>query len=201
MKQLFCILYLNFQIHPMKRLHLITFSFILFTFCITSCKQKNHLHETVVALKRTGQFVTAEFTLGKIVKASDDKTWYKIGDRKILISLEAHLKAGINFLDINENNFKVDGSVLSVTLPPAQIFSLSIPPEKIKLEHQEIGLLRSDFSAAEREDLLAQAEVQIRNLADSLRILEIAEENAELYLEKLLQQSGFEKVQITFSGK
>ena len=185
----------------MKLLHLLFYSLFLVGFCNTSCKKKNHLHETVLALKRTGQFVTAEFTLGKIVKASDDKTWYKIGDRKILISLEAHLKAGINLLNINEKNFTEDGSTLSVTLPPAQIFSLSIPPEKIKMEHQEIGLLRSDFSAAEREDLLTQAEVQIRNLADSLRILEIAEENAGLYLEKLLQQSGYEKVRITFSGK
>jgi len=185
----------------MKPLRFIYFSLFLIAICSTSCKKKNHLNQTVLALKRTGQFVTAEFTLGKIVKTSDDKTWYKIGDRKILISLEAHLKAGINLLNINENNFAVDGSDLSVTLPPAEIFSLSIPPEKIKLEHQEIGILRSDFSAAEREELLTQAEVQIRNLADSLRILEIAEENAELFLEKLLQQSGYEKVRITFSGK
>ena len=185
----------------MKRLTLI-FSILLVTAsCFISCKKKEHLRETVLALKRTGQFVTAEFTLGKIVKASDDKTWYKVGDRKILISLEAHLKAGINFLDINEENFKQDGTLLSVTLPPAQIFSLSIPPEKIKLEHEEIGLLRSDFSAAEREDLLAQAEVQIRNLGDSLKILQIAEENAELYLEKFLHQFGYENVRITFSGK
>lgn len=186
----------------MKLIHLPFFSLLLYSFCFTSCKKKNHqLQQTILALKRTGQFVTAEFTLGKIVKASDDKTWYKIGDRKILISLEAHLKAGINLLSINEKDFTDDGSVLTITLPPAQIFSLSIPPEKIKMEHQEIGLLRSDFSAAEREDLLVQAEVQIRNLADSLRILELAEDNAELYLEKLLQQSGYEKVHITFSGK
>jgi hypothetical protein len=185
----------------MKLPKLIGLIIFFIAFCFSSCQKKDHLHETILALKRTGQFVTAEFTLGKIVKASDDKTWYKIGDRKILISLEAHLKAGINFLDITEKDFSEDGSVLSVTLPPAQIFSLSIPPEKIKLEHMEIGLLRSDFSAAEREDLLAQAEGQIRTLADSLKILDIAQENAELYLEKLLQQTGFEKVRITFSGK
>ena len=185
----------------MKLLHLSFYSLLLFAFCFSSCKKKSHLHQTVLALKRTGTLVSAEFTLGKIVKASDDKTWYKIGDRKILISLEAHLKAGINLLNISEKNFTDDGSVLSVTLPPAEIFSLSIPPEKIKLEHEEIGLLRSDFSAAEREDLLAQAEAQIRALSDSLMILQIAEDNAELYLEKLLQQSGYEKVQITFSSK
>lgn len=185
----------------MKLLRLSFYTLLLFAFCLSSCKKKNHLYQTVLALKRTGTLVTAEFTLGKIVKASDDKTWYKIGDRKILISLEAHLKAGINLLNINEKNFTDDGSVLSLRLPPAEIFSFSIPPEKIKLEHEEIGLLRSDFSAAEREDLLAQAEIQIRSLADSLRILQIAEDNAEIYLEKLLQQSGYDKVEVTFSGK
>jgi len=152
-------------------------------------------------VKKTGQFVTAEYILSKIVKASDDKTWYKVGNRKILMSLEAHLKAGIDFQTINETNFVAEDSLLSVTLPHAKIFSLNIPPEKIKLEYQKIDFLRDDFSAAEREHLLAQAEVEIRKLADSLKILNTAEENAALFLEKLLKQSGYETVRISFAGK
>ena len=185
----------------MKQLHPLFYAFFFGVLCISACQKKKHLHNTFLAIKKTGQFVTAEYTLSKIVKASDDKTWYKIGDRKILMSMEAHLKAGIDFQTIDENNFNQDGSTLAVTLPPAQIFSLNIPPEKIKLEYQHIDILRDEFSAAEREGLLAQGEMQIRKLADSLKILKTAEENATLFLEQLLKQSGYEKVKITFTSK
>lgn len=167
---------------------------------VAGCRENKQLRNTILEVKKTGMLVTAEYTLGKIVKASDDKTWYKVGNRKILMSLEAELKAGIDLQDISEKNFRESEHTLFVTLPHARIFSLSIPPEKIKLEYQEVDLLRDPFSAAEREKLLAQAEQQIRKLADSLKILNTAEENAALYFENLMQQSGYKNVQVSFSG-
>lgn len=173
----------------------------LAAFLLPGCREDRRLENTILAIKKTGMLVTAEYTLGKIVKASDDKTWYKVGNRKILMSLEAELKAGIDLQDLTGKNFRQKDNTLFVTLPHARIFSLSIPPEKIKLEYQEIDLLRDNFSAAEREKLLAQAEGQIRKLANSLKILNTAEENAALYFENLLQQNGYQKVQVTFTGK
>ena len=173
---------------------------ILVTFLVQSCRDNRKLDATILAVKKTGMLVTAEYTLGKIVKASDDKTWYKVGNRKILMSMEAELKAGIDLQDISGRNFRQKDNTVFLTLPRAKIFSLNIPPEKIKLEYQEVDLLRDPFSAAEREKLLAQAEQQIRRLADSLKILNTAEENAALYFENLLQQSGYEKVVVTFTA-
>ena len=178
----------------------ISILFIVLLF-LAGCRENKQLKQTILEVKKTGMLVTAEYTLGKIVKASDDKTWYKVGNRKILMSMEAQLKAGIDLQDITDKNLRQKDRALHVTLPHARIFSLSIPPEKIKMEYQEVDLLRDPFSAAEREQLLAQAEQQIRRLADSLRILQTAEENAALYFENLLQQSGYEKVVVSFSGK
>ena len=177
----------------------ISILFIVLLF-LAGCRENKQLKQTILEVKKTGMLVTAEYTLGKIVKASDDKTWYKVGNRKILMSMEAQLKAGIDLQDITDKNFRQKDRALHVTLPHARIFSLSIPPEKIKMEYQEVDLLRDPFSAAEREQLLAQ-EHQIRRQADSLRILQTAEENAALYFENLLQQSGYEKVVVSFSGK
>ncbi|MBD0285065.1 MAG: DUF4230 domain-containing protein [Flavisolibacter sp.] len=159
------------------------------------------MSETVLQVKEGGKLVTAEYILSKIIKASDDQTWYKIGNRKILMSCEAHLKAGVDLEQISENNFDLSDSILTVTVPPAQLFSLSLPPEKIQVRYQEIDLLRDPFSANEREQLLAQAERQIRQLADSLGILETAQNNAALFLQKLLQQAGYEKVRIHFEKR
>ena len=166
---------------------------------ISSCRKKNsNLGSVVDAMRESGQLVTAEYTLGKIVKASDDKTWYKIGERKILMSMEAQVRAGVNLEQITKKDFKEEGETIAVTLPAAQLFSINIPPDKIKVEYQEIGLLRTHFNAAEREDLLRQAEAQVRRLADSLNIVQTAEDNAALYIRNLLQQTGYQKVEVRF---
>ena len=179
-------------------------TFLLIVLLLAGCrcnKSDKKLSEAILRVREGGRLVTAEYVLSKIIRASDDQTWYKIGKRKILMSCEAHLKAGIDLERINKNDFIVTDSVLTVSVPPAQLFSLSLPPEKIQVRYQEIDLLRDPFTAKEREQLLVQAEVQIKQLADSLGILETAQKNAALYLEKMLQQAGYEKVQILFQKK
>ncbi|WP_170970957.1 DUF4230 domain-containing protein [Ilyomonas limi] len=168
----------------------------------SACRQKEKerdLPATILAIQQTGKLATAEYTLTKIIRASDDQTWYKIGDRKILMHCEAHLKAGIDLQQVSRNNFEVEGdSLITVTLPHAQLFSIAIPPNKIQVAYQDIGLLRDPFSAAEREQLLAQAEQQIRKLATSLGILQTAETNAVTYIQHLLQQVGYKHVSVIF---
>lgn len=175
----------------------IIFLFTILVLC--GCrKRENTLPETVLAIKETGQLITAEYTLSRIIKASDDKTWYKIGDRKILMSCEAYLKAGIDLQHIQETDFEAADSSITIKLPSAKIVTLSIPPDKIAVQYKEVDFFRDEFTAAEREALLAQAERQIRQLADSLGILKTAEQNAALYFQSLMKKSGFTTVSIRF---
>src|SRR3954469_11580176 len=171
---------------------------LLFTTCKRKEKERD-LPSTILAIQQTGKLATAEYTLTKIIRASDDQTWYKMGDRKILMSCEAHLKAGVDLQQINKNNFAVENdSTIIVTLPHAQLLSVDIPPNKIQVAYQDIGVLRDPFSAAEREQLLAQAERQIKGLAASLGIMQTAEANAITYMQHLLQQAGYKNVSVTF---
>ena len=149
-------------------------------------------------VRETGQLVTAEYTLSKIIKANDNKTWYKIGNRKILMSCEALVRAGINLQNVTPKHIQTIGDSVSLLLPPAQFFSLNIPPERIKVQFQEVDALRDPFTAAEREALLAQAEAQIRTTVDSLGILTTAQANATVYLQNLLTNAGFRKVDIRY---
>ena len=84
--------------YSLKSYCLITF--ITLNFFFIACKQKEKepsLPSTILAIQETGKLATAEYTLTKIIRASDDQTWYKVGDRKILMGCEAHLKAGVDF--------------------------------------------------------------------------------------------------------
>ncbi len=142
---------------------------------------------------------TVEYTVTKIIKANDNKTWFKVGDRKILISCEAHIKAGIDMSLIAENNFKIEGKNVQLRLPAPKIISLNIPAEKIKVEYQDISLFRDPYKAGERDQLAAQAQTQIRNSIDSLGILQQAKANTSLFVSNFLKRLGYENINITYT--
>jgi hypothetical protein len=169
------------------------------TILFASCHKTEKQDDFITTIKETGKLITAEYTLSKIIKANDNKTWYKVGDRKILMSCEAYLKAGVDLQQVSTKNVEQNDSTITIKLPPAQIFSLNIPANKIQVQYQDIGMLRDAFSAAEREALLAQAQYQIKQLADSLGILKTAELNATIFLQNMLQSASSKKIIILYT--
>ena len=167
---------------------------------LLSCNKPNKQSKDLLsAIQETGQLITAEYTVRKVVKAADEQTWFKLGNRRILLTCEAHLKAGINLQGVTQADITTKDSTISLKLPKATLFSISIPPDKIQMHYEETGLLRSQFSASEREMLLRQAEVQIRKLADSIGILNMAEANATTFMKGFLRQSGYTNIQVLFN--
>jgi hypothetical protein len=143
---------------------------------------------------------TVEYTVTKIIKANDNKTWYKLGERKILMSCEAHIKAGIDMSSITEKNFSINGKDVQLNLPPPKIISLSIPAETIKVEYQDISLFRDPFKTSERDELARQAETQIRNHIDSLGILQQAKINTSLFINNFLVRLGYKNIKINYGA-
>lgn len=191
------IFYASGELMNSKFLHVFIFFVIAF---VPACQQKKQERSNIVqSIQETGQLVTAEYTLQKMVKANDNQTWYKLGDRRILISVEAIVKAGINLQQVKKDDVKIRDSVIQLQLPRPTIFSVSLPPDKIEVKFESVSFFRNQFSAAEREGLLQQAETQVLQLARSLGILETAQTNAVTFLRRLLLQEGFKEVKITFA--
>lgn len=177
---------------------------ILFTFIslvlLAACAKEKKAGQEILALREMSELATVEYTVTKLVKANDNKTWYTIGDRKILMQCEAHLKAGIDLSEIKEEDIRANGKKIELTLPEAKLVSLNIPPDSIKEAYQHDGALRQNFSAEEKNEMLRQAETQIRESVDSLGILRTAESNASLYISKFLRQLGYEEINIRFGN-
>jgi hypothetical protein len=177
------------------------YAYALLATILFSCGSKQDRVEQVLALKEMGNLATTEYTVTKIVKANDNKTWYKLGDRKILISVEATLKAGIDLTSITADNISIDGKKISISLPPPKLLSLKLPPEKIKVEYEEVGMLRNEFSNSERDALLAQGENQIRNSVKELGLLETTEKNTRAFITEFLKKLGYEDIRVSFTGE
>ncbi len=87
-----------------------------------------------------------------------------------------------------------------MVLPKANLLSININPEDIKTEYEDVSLFRTAFTTAERDALSAQGELQIKNSADSLGILQAAEVNATLVLSNFLRKLGYETINIRYVG-
>lgn len=178
--------------------------FLLFTFSLftlISCQSKiSPRPVTVLGLKELSDLATTEYIVTKIIKTNDNKTWFKIGDRKILMSCKASIIAGIDFSLINQNDVVTNNNSIKMYLPHAKLISINIKPEDIKTEYEDISSFRSSFSESEKNDLAIQGQNNIKNSVDSLGVLKTAEVNATLFLSSYLQKLGYTNIAITFGA-
>ena len=190
----------------MKRfLHTAGTFFVLFLLLtLPGCKERAAVEDTVQreieAITAMKQLSLVEYRVSKIIKADDEGAWYKIGERKILLSCTAYLKAGIDLATFGPDDVDVDwtGKRVSVTIPHATLLSLDMPASEIRQEYDHVTMLRQSFTAEERNALLRQGEKQIRDSVPSLGILEKADENARRFFESVFQKMGFESVEVEF---
>ena len=192
----------------MKRFfHTVGTVFVLFLGVLltaTGCGGRAAVEDTVQreieAITAMKQLSLVEYRVSKIIKADDEGAWYKIGDRKILLSCTAYLKAGIDLATIDPDDVDIDwtGKRVTVTIPHATLLSLDMPSSEIREEYDHVTMFRHSFSAEERNALLRQGEKQIRSSVPSLGILDKADENARRFFESVFQKMGFESVEVAF---
>ena len=186
-------------------LHTVGTFFVLFLLlALPGCRERAAVEDMVQreieAITAMKQLSLVEYRVSKIIKADDEGAWYKIGERKILLSCTAYLKAGIDLATFGPDDVDVDwtGKRVSVTIPHATLLSLDMPASEIRQEYDHVTMLRQSFTAEERNALLRQGEKQIRDSVPSLGILEKADENARRFFESVFQKMGFESVEVSF---
>lgn len=171
-------------------------------FCLSCSPSLEDLaKEKMSTMSAMAELGTVEYTITKIIKATDE-AYYTIGERKILFSCSATMKAGIDLSEFSVDNVEIDEGTktINIMLPAPKVLAFNMPPEKAKLEYQKVGMFRFDFTAEERNKLLVQGEEAILNDVANLGILNDAQKNAKLFFEAMLSQVGFEKINIQFKS-
>ncbi len=170
---------------------------------LQACGDENSLQEAnVYEVKNIGELATTEYTIGKIIKLEDQsEEWYKYGERRILISCKAKVKAGIDLNQIEEGDIMVVGQKITIKLPPVKIISFHIDPNQVITEMEEINGFRDDFTQKEKSIFLKQGELAIREELPETGIIEDANKSADIFLIEFYQKMGFEKVTVIHSTK
>lgn len=172
----------------------------LIIFIAVGCSDDKKIPQTdVYEIKNIGILSTSEYTIGKIVKLDDNKEWYKLGDRKILISVKAKVKAGVNLMEIKKSDIHINGDKIEIILPPVQITSFNMDPSTVHTEMEDVNGFRMSFTQEEKIKILRLGEKSIRDNLKEIGIYKDAEKNAIAFTQDFYKQLGYSEVNVTLS--
>ncbi len=130
---------------------------------------------------------TIQYSVEKVITAESgqDKFGFLFGDRLLLVA-HGRVIAGVNLEKLGPENLRVEDNVLYVILPEPEIFISTLDNEKSYIYDREKGILTSgDVNLETLARQAAEQEIEKAALEDG--ILDMARQNAELYLSRLFR--------------
>src|SRR5512145_914719 len=134
---------------------------------------------------------TIQYSIEKVITGeTGGGTFQALFGDKILFVGHGTVIAGIDMEKLQPEHMRYENGVLTVRLPPAEIFIATLDNEKSYVYDRETGILaKPDINL---ETLVRQsAEEEIRTAAINDGILEQAQANAEAYLFKFFAALGY----------
>lgn len=153
---------------------------------------------TVIAsIQRLARLESVVYTMDKVVEG--DRTSQYLPDiltgDKLLMIVHGQAVAGVDLSQVQAGNVLINGRSVILTMPPAQLLSVSLDNSKTRVYSRITGLLVPADPNLESE-VREKAEADLRQSALDSGILTTAEGNARATLTTMLRSLGFQ--QITF---
>ena len=171
---------------------------------LSSCNREEKEDAWQQRIRQVSELGTVQYTVQKVVSNSDE-TWQIFGDRKILFSFKAVIKAGIDMdkFDAESVRISVDKKhktkSISLVLPQPEVLSYNISPDDIKMIYHQVSFLRTEYSNEERNAIETKGEMELKGDKELTEmILKDARQNAALFMEVLLRENGFTGVTVNF---
>jgi hypothetical protein len=137
---------------------------------------------------------TIQYTLEKVITAEEGQELIAelFGDRLLLVA-HGTVIAGVDLSKLTAEKIEFRDGILAVELPEAEIFSASLDNDKTYVYDRDTGLFRK--ADRDLETLARQAaEAEILKAAVDDGILKQAAINAQVFMERLLNDLGYSQV-------
>lgn len=137
---------------------------------------------------------TIQYTVEKVITAELNQGVFGplFGDRLLFVA-HGYVIAGVDLSQLESEQLTLEDGVLFVTLPEAEVFVATLDNENSYVYDRETGLLRkSDRDLETTARQVAEQEIEKAALEDG--ILSQAQQNAEVFLERLFNTLGYEQV-------
>ena len=145
-------------------------------------------------IRSLARLETIKFSLEKIITAETRQGVFEwlVGDRLIFVA-HGEVIAGIDLNKLEPDDLVVKDAVLYVTLPEAEIFITALDNEQSYVYDRDTGLFTHGEVNLETEARQA-AEREIEKSALEDGILELAQQNAISFLDRLFRDLGYPEV-------
>jgi hypothetical protein len=151
---------------------------------------------TVIAsIQRLARLESVVYTMDKVVEGDRSSQYLPdvlTGD-KLLMVVHGQAVAGVDLSQVQAGNVLIDGRSVIVTVPPAELLSVSLDNSKTRVYSRITGLLVPADPNLESE-VREKAEADLRQSALDSGILTTAEGNARATLTTLLHSLGFQQI-------
>lgn len=140
---------------------------------------------------------TIQYSVEKVITADAGREEFTalFGD-KLLFVAHGEVIAGLDLEKIRPEDIKLDGKVVTVKLPDAEVLSTRLDNEKSYVYDRQTGILvRQDVELETKARQSAEQEIYKTAVADG--ILKQAQVNAETYLDRLIRSLGYSEVIFT----
>jgi len=140
------------------------------------------------------QLVTVQYTLEKIITAEigQGAFGFLVGD-KILFIAHGYVRAGVDLEELDPEDIRVDGGVVYVQLPEPEILVATLDNDQSYVYDREMGFLTKGDPNLETTARRA-AEDEIEKAAIEDGILDLARQNAEVFLMGFIRNLGFDDI-------
>ncbi len=137
---------------------------------------------------------TIQYSVEKVITAEIGQGTFEFlfGDRMLFVA-HGIVIAGIDMEKLGPENMQLENGALYVTLPPAEVFIATLDNEKSYVYDRDTGALTHGDTNLETTARQA-AEQEIYKAAMEDGILDLAQQNAEHFLEKFFEALGYDNV-------
>lgn len=137
---------------------------------------------------------TIQYSVEKVIAAETGEGAFAfLFEDRLLLVAHGTVIAGIDMEKLESKDMWLEGGVLNVRLPQAEVFVATLDNDKTYVYERDTGILR--LPSVDLETLARQsAEEEIRAAAIEDGILEVARQNAEAYLSRFFRSLGYADV-------
>ena len=178
----------------------------LMTGCFLSKSPEEKGKEVVHSISRSARLYTVQYNVHKVLTYQDfssletsflfEKITIPIpGERKIVLPMDAVLKAYIDFSSFSDENVSVVGDHITITLPAPKIEMTSAKVDYTG-EKQFLSWNRFSFTEDERESLLRKGREKVLADMKGSDIIERSQLGAYNALVPLVEAAGFRRENI-----
>jgi hypothetical protein len=148
-------------------------------------------------IQKLQRLETVSYTMDKIISGEHENAYlpkFLAGDRLLLV-VHGEVVAGINLASLGPGDVLINGQMVSIHLPAAEVFSTRIDNARTRVYSRDTGLFSSPDPNLESE-VREEAERQLQQAALQDGILKTAADNARATITGMLQGFGFRQVDI-----